>query len=42
MYLVFHQVNQLHHVDVADRYRLVKRFAGAAVDEHLLAVGRRG
>ncbi len=42
MYLVLYQVHQLHHVDVADRYRLVERFAAAAVEEYLLAVGRRG
>ena len=39
--LVFHQVDELEHVDVADGHRLVERFAGAAVEQLCLAVDRR-
>ena len=39
--LVLHQVDQLEHVDVADRHRLVERLARAAVEQRLLAEDRR-
>ena len=41
MDLVFHQVDELHQVDVAHRYGLVEEFPGPSVVEGLLAVDRR-
>ena len=37
MDLILHQVDELHHVDIADGYRLVKGLAGAPVAEDNLA-----
>ncbi len=41
MDLVVHQVDQLEHVDVADRDRLLERLTRPSVDEIVLAVSRR-
>ena len=42
MDLIFNQVVQLHHIDVAHSYWLVERFAGMPVTEHNLALNRGG
>ena len=42
VYLVFHKVDELHHVDEPHRYGLVERLARAPVVQHRLAQRRRG
>ena len=40
--LVFNQVDELHHIDITYRHRLVKRFPGSPVPQNYLAECRRG